>query len=170
MDETDYRLLIERLARERTGETVLNGSFSHASVINECMFRNSSSAISVLTRRLAPDVFGTDQFISAFGESGEKGTKVTILVEEASSEYLAEHPLAQALRNHPCVMIRRLSAKHADDVEVNYTIMDGDSYRFERDKRKAVAVASFGGSQSFCGRLKNHFDFYWSESEPISIQ
>lgn len=169
MDEQTYRRLIERLIRERSGETVLNGSFLHASIINECMFKNAQSSLSVLTRRFSKDVFGSNAFIAAFKESAKQGCSVRILIECIDDDTISSHPLLDAMLEHSGLEVRKLPCHAADEIECNYTIMDDDSYRFEQDKTEAVAVATFGDKEGFAETLNGHFDWAWENSESVNV-
>ena len=169
LDEQSYRRLIERLARERAGETVLNGSFSHASIINECMFASAGDSLDVLACNFNKEIFGTESFIRAFKKCAENRVKVRILFENAKISELPHHPLFEHFKSHPNIEMKVLPQDIADTITCNYTIMDKDSYRFERDKNKPIAVATFGDVEGFSDELCAHFKTVWSYGNSYSV-
>ena len=166
MTDVIYRLNLERLVRERTGETVLNGSADHASLINECMFAHAHKKIDILSRRLSPEIFGTPSIVEAMNAFARKpGCQLRILVEELAHENVEKHPILTKLDHATSGEVRKIPQAVAEQVDVNFTTMDEDSYRFEQDKRKAVAVAAFGDREGFTKQLSAYFDNIWEVSE-----
>ena len=160
---------IDRMARLMDGTTVLNGSAEHAAIINERMFNYSKTTMDILTRNLDPRVYGTDELVaSAKLFLGMPDRKLRIAVENAPAFAKSGHPLVGDLSGFDNFEIREIPADYHDLVDVNFTVMDGVSYRFERDKTEAVAVACFGDKDGFAAKLSNFFSKVWNASEPLS--
>jgi len=166
-----YKDLVDRLARERSGETVLNGSAEHAAVINERMFTYAESTMDILSRRFDPRIYGTEELIEAarlFSGSPERKTRIAL--EQADAAEFVNHPFAKEFLDNDNIQVRQIPAPWHDAIEVNFTVMDGDSYRFEKDKKEAVAIAAFGDKEGIAHRLSNYFESVWAGSSPISVK
>jgi hypothetical protein len=173
MNLEDYRGHIDRVIREMDGETVLNGSHSHATILIERMFANASETMDILTRKFDPRVFGTSEAIEqAELFLGDPDRKARILLEEFNDSHLDAHPFIQRLKGFFAtegLEIRVLPKPIAKKVNVNFAVMDNTGYRFERDKSKPVAVAAFGKAE-FPEKLKEFFDALWEMSNPVKLQ
>lgn len=176
MNLEDYRGHIDRVIREMSGETVLNGSHTHATILIERMFANAQCSMDILTRKFDPRVFGTSEAIEqAELFLGDQSRKMRILLEEVDSNF-ESHPFVHRLRNFWAagnLEIRALPKHLTTTLNINFAVMDDCGYRFERDKLRPVAVAAFGGTE-FPARLKGFFETLWESSssvpQPNSIQ
>jgi hypothetical protein len=172
MNLEDYRGHIDRVIREMSGETVLNGSHSHATILIERMFANAERSMDILTRKFDPRVFGTSEAIEqAELFLGDSDRKARVLLEELEESHLSSHPFIQRLRGFwefGNLEIKVLPKKYADDINLNFAVMDDSGYRFERDKSKPIAVAAFG-DKDFPKRLKEFFDTLWDISAPVQL-
>lgn len=172
MNLEDYRGHIDRVIREMSGETVLNGSHSHATILIERMFANAEKSMDILTRKFDPRIFGTSEAIEqAELFLGDKERHSRVLLEEVDETNLSNHPFISKLKDFlksGNLEIRVLPKHFADSVNINFAVMDDRGYRFERDKSRPVAVAAFGEAE-FPKRLKEFFDSMWTQSEPIAL-
>lgn len=165
MNIDTYTNHIDNLARLMDGSTVLNGSAEHAAVINERMFNYADETMDILTRNLDPRVYGTPELVSrAKLFLGLAGRKLRIAVENPESFTSSGHPLVVALRENENFEIRKIPDDLHDLVDVNFTVMDAKSYRFERDKTEAVAVACFGDREGFAVKLTGFFEKVWART------
>lgn len=161
----DYREQVERLARERTGESFYNNSPDHASIIIETLLGSAQREVCLLTHALNPDVFAREEIVGAAQKFLSDGThSLKILIESDPSETVSTgHPLAQELVQHSNSEIRMLPAWILSDIPYHFTVADADSFRFEPNKDKWEASAAFGDERS--GRkLQNVFDRLWQIS------
>jgi hypothetical protein len=172
MNLEDYRGHIDRVIREMTGETVLNGSHSHATILIERMFANAEHSMDILTRKFDPRVFGTSEAIEqAELFLGDSDRKARVLLEEVDESHLSSHPFIQKLRGFwgpGNLEIKVLPTHLAQGINVNFAVMDDSGYRFERDKSRPVAVAAFG-EKEFPARLKEFFNSLWDMSKPVQL-
>lgn len=166
MSESDaYRSKIKRLLIERSGETVLNGSPEHASIINEQMFFSAERTVDILTRRFDPRVFGTNRLVEAAELfAGDKTRKARIVIEETDELDLERHPLYKELKDYDNVEFRYVPEYLRSAINSNFTVMDDDSYRFEKDNTKAAAIACFGATDKTADQLSGYFDLIWERS------
>ena len=162
-----YRLEVDRLIAEQSGEILLNGSANHASIIVERMFANASDAVRIVSRRLDPRIYGTHELVEqAKLFFGVPERKTEILVE--SKDELISHPLLKAISHEKNVELRHIPERLHEAVAFNFSTMDDCGYRFEEDKKKAVAMAKFG-DLGFTKRLNTLFDSLWDQSTLIEI-
>lgn len=73
---TEYRRRVERLAIERTGEPIANGSVDHASIIIENMFKNAKKQVSILSGHLGEQLHPTP------GAFVRDGRRVAFVLED----------------------------------------------------------------------------------------
>lgn len=169
MNLEEYKNHIDRLVRQMDGSTVLNGSAEHAAAINECMFNHANDSMQIVTRRLDPRVYGTKDLVAkAKLFLGVPERRLQIAVENAPAFSETEHPLVAALSAYPNFEIREIPQPVHELIDVNFTLMDERSFRFERDKSEAVAIACFGDTSGFVGKLSGLFGKIWSISTPIA--
>ena len=166
----DYRIDVERLAQERTGEPFYNSSIDHAAVIIEKIFRHAKSDVSIITKRLNGRVFGQDEVTQELeGYLSDAGHKVRILLEDDPSVLSEGHAFVRVLKNHPqSFEVKRLSTEALPHVDYHFTLADDDTYRFEPNKNEWVAVAAFGDLKG-AERLRSVFDSLWAMSDPVEL-
>lgn len=173
MNTEDYRNHIDRAIREESSETILNGSHTHATIIIERMFAHARDCVHLMTRRFDPRIYGTSETVEqAKLFLGESDRVCRILIEEIDDLAFATHPFVEALSENiqaGNLEIRQVPKSLADIIKFNYALMDDRGFRFEEDKREAVAVAAFGPETArFVESLKRIFDKTWAQSSKVS--
>jgi len=172
MNLDDYRSHIDRLIREKSDETVLNGSHAHASIIMERMFANANNCVNILSRTLDPRIYGTYETIEqARLMLGDQSRSIHILVEDFDHEAMGENPFFMKTQRHTArgnLHVRQLALALKPHVGVNFATLDDYGYRLEEDKSTAVAVANFG-DRVFVQAIRSFFDDLWARSTPVSI-
>jgi hypothetical protein len=164
-----YRALVQKLTRERTGEPVFNTSLEHAAVLIEAMFHHGRSSVDILTGKFNPRVYGREDVVEqARLFLAEPERKVRVLMEDSSEEAIKEHPFFAAFSDNSNLQVRLASPQFASVYKFHFTVMDGDSYRFERDKESPAAVAAFGDTEG-AASMATLFDAMWAVSEPIEL-
>lgn len=170
MNLGNYRESIDQLARSMNGEHVLNGSAEHASIIIERMFNYAQNSMDILTRRFDPRIYGTKELVaSASLFAGQPGRKTRIALEEANFKEFKNHLFASELEDFDSIEIRKIPEEFHEAIDFNFSVMDGNSFRFEKDKKEAVAVACFGDKGGFAKSLSEYFERIWEISIPISV-
>lgn len=143
MDLKQYREHVKKLAAQRVGEPVYNGSADHATVIVENMFAAARNHIRVLTGDLDAKVYGTLRVVERARQFvAHDGHRLEILVESAS--FNSTHPLIEAVANESNVSIREIPADLSARIGFHFMTADDDCFRFEREKNTHAAVAAFG--------------------------
>lgn len=158
----DYRKKVRDAAVRRDGHPLYNGSIDHASVLTEALFEFSNNEVCILTGGLDAHVYGNNEVIEkARAFLSVPNRKVRILVETPSSIDVIDHPFIREFNDSDDVEIRKISEVY--DISQHFTVMDGDSYRFEEDKTKYSAVAAFGHREGG-EHLLSIFDEIWRSS------
>lgn len=155
----EYRQLVSRVIRERTGTPIVNGSADHAAVIIQECFNNARGHIRLLSNRLDPDCYADDAVrnsVQAF--LAHPAHRLDILVEsgqwDPNNEYQWElHPFVRtilpfATRNQgdnrpPQVRLNIVPAALSEKYGFNFLTLDNYGYRFETDRKVPTAVAAF---------------------------
>ena len=78
------------------------------------------------------------------------------------------HPLLQECREFENVHLRCAPLSVQKLYEFHFLVMDSDCYRFERDKHRPNAVASFGHEEG-AQNLKRIFETLWKRCNPIEV-
>ena len=165
-----FRERVERAASARNGEPIYNGSLEHAAVIVEMMFGNAHKNVDILTGRLNARIYARDRVVEqARLFLVDHSHKVRILIEEdVGDDELMNHPFLAGRTGARNVEVHRLDAGMRDGVPFHLLVMDGDSYRFEQDKRVHEAVAAFG-NETVAANLQHIFDTVWAHSTPVKF-
>lgn len=165
MQMTDYRKKVRQAALRRDGAPLYNGSLDHAAVLTEAMFEHGKKSVDIFTGRLNANAFATPDVLEKVSLFLSDSThKVRVLIEEPEFVDTNDHPFVKKYAKHDDVTFKKLSADVAKHIDYHFTVMDGDSYRFEEDKNIPSAIAAFGDKQG--GKhLSNIFKQLWDISK-----
>lgn len=171
-----YVSLVKRLAAARDPEIISNGSTEHASVLMTEMLRHGKGAARIFSGSLNPTLYGRDEFVTTLGDFlvGDNST-VQILVQEDDGRINATNLLSQVnSRVGPEIANRievRLAGADARNVPFHFATVGDRFFRFEPDRSKHEAFASFGQPEHV-ETLKGVFASYWNTAsvfEPSSV-
>ena len=160
----EYEREVRRLAQKRKGEPIFNSSPDHAQIVIENIFRNASQSVNILSGSLTPRVYGRDTVLhEAFlFLASSHLNRVQIILERDSSEDRALNPLLRKIAPFKNVELRIAPEETQKLYDFHCIVTDNDCYRFEPDRKYAVAIAAFGDATG--GRhLKNHHKRIWDE-------
>lgn len=147
MDIKTYREQVKRLASERSGETVFNGSAEHAAVIMENLFGCAHDCVRIFTGDLNAKVYGATPVVNRARQFlGHSDHRVMIIVESLTVS--GSHPLVEELADEANFEIFQLDRSLAERVNFHFSTADGDCFRFEREKGSHAAVAGFGDAET----------------------
>jgi hypothetical protein len=170
MDIDEYRSHINRLVAEMSGETVLNGSHAHAAIIVERMFANAKNEMAIITRNFDPRIYGAgDTVDEAELFLGNPSRTARVVIENCDDEALERHPFWRRLHAYPNLKFYKLDPTVSQALKVNFSVMDDNGYRFEKDKTEPVAIASFGDA-AFAAKLKDLFERICTMARPLVPQ
>ena len=167
MEIQTYRTLIARIANERQGEIVFNGSADHAAVIVENLFAIAQSDVRILTGDLAAKVYGEPRVVDRARQFlGHTGHKLCILVEDLTAT--PNHPLIDGLSGEAGFELRHLKSGWSEKIPFHFSTADADCYRFEKEKNSQSAIAAFGDKDT-AAHLNSIFDSLILESQKVDM-
>ncbi len=147
MDLEVYCDHIKRLAIERRGVAVYNGSADHATIIVENMFSAARKCVRILSGDLNAKVYGTEAVVQRARQFlGHSDHRLTILLEHLTIS--ASHPLIEEIGDDANVEILHIPKDLSDRISFHLMTADDDCYRFENEKNSHTAVAGFGDSDT----------------------
>ena len=167
---TDYREYVQRLARERTGESFYNNSADHAAIIIENLLATAREKVCFVSTKLNPDVFGRVSVVNAASTFlSDTSHKICVLMETDPNETVdPKHSLVAEFRLHNNVFFRRMNDAQVDFIDFHFTVADANSFRFEPNKEAWEASAAFGDERN--GRkLDNMFNTMWDRAEFVAM-
>lgn len=147
MEIKTYRDHIKRLASERNGETVYNGSADHAAVIVENLFASAHNCVRIFSGDLNAKVYGATPLVHRARQFlGHSDHRLQVIVEEMNLS--GSHPLVEELADEDGFELHLLSPEVAKHIPFHFATADEDCYRFEREKNSHAAVAAFGDKET----------------------
>ena len=165
-----FRERVDKAAAERTGEPIYNASTDHAAIIVETMFSNADEQVRVLTGQFNARVYGRESVVkpARLFLVDQSHTAKILLEKNVEDVELKENPFFDEILPAKNIEVRRLREELRDSVKFHMQLMDKDSYRFEADKTKHVAVAAFGDTDTalHLGRI---FDYLWDTASKMDI-
>lgn len=166
----EYRDRVNRIAGERSGGAIYNGSVEHAAVVVEALLANASSEVMILTGNLNTRVYGRDDVVmqAKLFLANNADNRVRILMEEDNPRNRRLHPLLQELCSYEGFSARYVPQDLQESYGFHFAVADDDCYRFEEDKSKPFAVGVFGDEERG-SRLKRFFEARWDLCTKLSI-
>lgn len=177
MPLSEYRTFIDKLASEKSGDMINNSSGEHASVLAEVMFKYANKSLNIFTGSLYKDTYGKSEVIEqACNFVKTKGGVVRIVFQDPpgkiSNEEIINHPLISSIRRccnnlDEQLFVHRIQSELAEEIPFHFLTMDDSAFRFEPDRSKPVAFASFN-KQAVCEQLTGIFERIFSTmSHPV---
>lgn len=165
-----YREQVKLAAEARNGEPVYNGSLEHAAVLAEAMFAHAQKEVCVLSGELNARVYGrADVVEQANLFLADPDRKALFLIENEAALDAENHPLLRALSDNANVEFRIVPTEVSEKYDFHLMVMDGDSYRFEKDRKEPVAIAAFGDKKG-AENMKSIFSVLWEMSSPVDLK
>lgn len=173
----EYREKVFAAAERRDGqEPIFNGSFEHASVVMEAMFKHANESINILTGWLNPEVYAQHSVVVAARDFMlyHESAQVRILIEDHAEWMIKVHPLILVLnevaeQTNNAIQIKGVPTSVVDSYNYHFTVMDSDCFRYEDDRSKPAAVAVFGNHDT-ATHLSSIFDAIWDYSGATLLQ
>jgi hypothetical protein len=166
-----YAALVRRLADEDSDEIISNSSTDHAAVLIGEMFRRGQGEACLFTGSLNPALYSRDEIIDAVGTFvSEEGNFLRILIQDELDESVfsrkADGAFAQRIEMKfgPQASERlemQIAGSTARTVQYHFACVGEKAFRFEQDKSKHEAFASFNRPE-LVGRLKTIFNALWN--------
>ena len=169
MDLAEYREHVRALAMRRDGQPVYNATAEHASIVIESLLSNARRSIDILTGTLNPRVYGRDPVIqeAQLFLLTSPENRIRIILEEDWPSVRMMHPLLVALKLFKNVDVKLATRDVQRRYGFHFIVTDNDNYRFESDKKKPAAIASFGHVEG--GRnLRAAYETLWAQCSELS--
>ena len=166
----EYRQHVRLLALKRAGDPIYNASAEHASVVIEEMFARARKQVDILSGNLNARVYGRNRVVeeAKLFLASSHTNKLRIIVETDSLRDREIHPFFRAVHDYPNIELRTAPSDVQDLYGFHFLVMDSDSYRFERDKKQAEAIAAFGDRRG-AQNIKGIFEQLWELCPPTNI-
>lgn len=169
LDLIEYWIKVMNAARRRKGEQIYNYDTAHAQVVIESLLRAATSRLNILSGALHPGVYSDDRTLDALEEFlRDKNSSARVLVESEPKDGWLEHPFVQRAIQSGQVQFRKVSEADRQRYRFHFTTMDGDSFRFEPDRREHSAIAVFGDAEK-TQNLDDIFDSLWAVSSTVNV-
>jgi len=147
MELKEYRSHVKRLAAERQGIPVYNGSPDHAAIIVENMFAAARSKIRLLTGDFNAKVYGNSAVVQRAREFiAHSDHTLEILVEDVT--FNSSHPLVAEIGAEDNVTFYEIPKAVSARIGFHFMTADDDCFRYEAEKNSHVAVAAFGDRET----------------------
>jgi len=169
--DAEYRHLIDRQLTKRNGTAIPCATPLTARVLIEEMFRNAKRAVRVMAGEFNPQVYGSPlaiSFATQFLADPEHSLQI-VFEGEVSDAAVSDHPLVRGIGQAPNFQVFAVDRKLAAKIKCHFSVMDGDSYRFEGDKNGHAAVAVFGDNV-FAEGLIEYFEAVVKRARRINVK
>ena len=169
MSLTEYRHHVCDLAIRRDSQPVFNANADHASIVIERLFSSAERSIDILTGTLRPRVYGRDPVIkeAQLFMLTSPDSRIRIILEEDSSDIRMRHPLLVALGEFKNVAVKFADQGVRSRYGFHFMVTDNDNYRFESDKERPAAIASFGHTEG-SKNLRDAYSVLWEQCTELS--
>lgn len=174
-DKEAYRARVAHVFQSGEDASELNGTLEHAIIVIEEAMRAAKASIKLLSTRLDPACYENDAIRTAVRAFlCRPGTQLEILVEQTSpgcpscdeGTFLATAFAVGGDR----VRVAAVPANYVEDYSFNFLTVDGESYRFENDRRFPLAIVQGGPSAwGTAQHLSKLFDRLFAVSTPIAL-
>lgn len=170
MSLIEYRARVERAAQNRNAERIYNGTTEHAQVVIETLFRTADKDVLVLNSCINNKVFGTENTLEAADAFlNKEGASIRVLVENEPAGGWKDNLFVRKFGERKNVSIKLVPDYVKSMFDFHFTVADKASYRFEADKTKHAAIASFGDDDAG-QNLASIFEKLWPVGVNIEIQ
>lgn len=164
---SDYRKKVRIAASERSGTLLYNSSLIHAAVLTEALFENADDCVRILSGKLNAHVYGQSGVIEkARLFLADPNHRIMVLLESPQDLDKKDHPFYTAFESNDDVEFRAMGDSFIPP-DYHFTVMDDDSYRFEKDKNEPNAIAAFGNKET-ARNLTEIFDIFWNDSVALN--
>lgn len=169
LDETNYREAVETLMRLRSDKAIGNSLPSHAAILFEAFFRNAQGRVRIFCQNLNNHVFGINGVVeSATIALNRKNVGIDILIQDATPDSGPFLKFLQENRTNPLLRLRRVDKETTRSAPINFSIMDNEALRYEKDREKVKAFAIMF-APNLAGLLIEKYEKMFAASTPLQI-
>lgn len=145
-----YRKKIFALAEEPKAKIFFNSRLEHSLVVHTAIVKYSKEHIYILCRSFCDDIIVENKEYLIYMDSflSNPKRKVKILFSDYKEEF-KEKKLYKIFKAHKNqVEMKKTNCKFfKDNKEINFTVSDGRTFRFELNAEKKIAVGNFNNEK-----------------------
>ena len=168
----EYRELVRELAESRSSKMVNNSSIEHAAVLFSEMFRRNSGHAAIFSGSLNRALYSRAEILDAIGIFlSDSSSSLHVVVQEASDGVdnfaFLQSQIHKKWGDEAAGRLEgRVADSDAADVGFHFATVGESAFRFESDRTKHEAFASFGRPEHV-KTLKAVFQRAWNSATKI---
>lgn len=173
MDDA-YVALVRRLAEKRDPEIISNSSIEHAAVLIAEMFRRGSGSAQIFSGSLNPALYAREDIVTCIGSflSSDDASLRILLQDPAEGAANAKIFLENVKERLGDTALSRVEIKQADDFakdqSYHFATVGKSAFRFEGDRTKHEAFASFGREEHVT-KINGIFESFWKNAKDMVL-
>lgn len=162
----EYRKMVETAAASSEQSVFGNGTFAHAQIVIEVMFRSASKAVKMMADRTKDNIYSSPSITKEVEDFLLRGGNLQIVATEGIGD--SDEKFWALVCGRPSVEVREMPLGLKDDLkeDLAFHLLIGDerNVRYEHDSRVRKAIVSFNDADyaKSCSEL---FDLVWGMSE-----
>ena len=141
LDEKSYREAVETLLRLQSGQVIGNSLPSHAAILYEIFFKNAKKRVCVFCKNLSNEVFGCGAVVAAAAGALQRDVQIRILIQEEAVDAGLFRQFLEKHKDNPLLSVHRVEGDIARNAAPNFSVMDEEALRFEKDRTECRAFA-----------------------------
>ena len=154
----EYKDGIEKLFDEKSNLPIGNSQPAHAAALYDLFFRKTKSEVFIFCERLASFVFAMPDVRQSMQGALARGVTIHVLLQNKDHEC----PDLEGLKKCGKLIVKTASPAQAV-LPMNFCVVDGFAYRFEKDKAQPVAFAKMYAPEE-AHRLHDAFQEMWAKA------
>lgn len=177
----NYIALVKKLSESNSSEIINNSSADHASVLLAEMFRKGQGDAYIFSGALNPAIYGREDVAGTIGTYLTEGRGNLKVVVQSGADFVSDDDLCggkqlgllhQLKLRFGSDVISKVEVKRGTEAMQTYpchfTVVGKKAFRFEPDKNKHEAFASFN-QPDMVSQLAGLFETFWSQSTPVAM-
>lgn len=167
LDEKNYRAAVEALMRLRSDKAIGNSVPSHAAILFEAFFKNAKNRVCIFCKNLNNGVFGINGVVEAAALALQRqNVGIDIILQDEYPEPGAFADFLKKHSNNPRLRLRRVEKESARSAVINFSVMDKQALRFEKDRNEVKAFAIMC-APNLAEKLIIGFEEMFAQSVPL---
>lgn len=175
----EYKAYLESLARSCSPDLITNGGKEFASVLMSVLLANTGNVVRMYCSGFKPDLITTQPYWNALRKYLIEGKEIRVLCEtDVAKDDLPMQllRLEKEKRKHKESIVvkliteedRRKICESVAEEHCNFSVFDGNKFRFEYEPEDYKAFGSFNRPDT-CRFLTNLFDSSFNNSNTVIV-
>lgn len=153
VDLVRYREAVETLMQVRSGTPISNGLPAHAAILFEKFLKHAKEHVRIFCKNLSAEVFDDKDLIEQAKWALLRNVKISVITQEEPEKSAFRDLLLNSASNS--TLLRATGS--AEDIDLNFAVMDQEAVRVEPD-RKAVKAQAIMSIPHYASDLVRAFD------------